>query len=216
MILWWHWIRKWRHLRSSQLGLLQAWKQPISKYSSVGGRLWKVVTPTCCAWIKTIFWSPDRLPSAVNLLAQTPTIRYLKDIVHCRFSCSSASLVIASASALPERATTTKIQFLFFGFCRHPAPAQHPRSFPLAFCGGGGETSNRWKIIAYIGIHSCTYWESTELKHPTFRQVIHGTGPGYILAKPGCKYRQTDVKRREGTLDFQNLKSLKLVLASRQ
>ncbi len=41
----------------------------------------------------------------------------------------------------------------------------------------------------------------------------HGTGRGYIMAEPGCKNGQTDIKRREGTSDVQNLPSLKLVLA---
>ena len=46
--------------------------------------------------------------------------------------------------------------------------------------------------------------------------VSHGTGRGYIPAEPGCKYGQTDVKRREGTSDVQNLTSSKLALASRR
>jgi hypothetical protein len=41
----------------------------------------------------------------------------------------------------------------------------------------------------------------------------HGTGREYILAESGCKYGQTDVKCREGTLNIQNLPSLKIVLA---
>ena len=38
------------------------------------------------------------------------------------------------------------------------------------------------------------------------------TGRGYIPAEAGCKYGQTDVKRRGGTLDVQNLTSSKLAI----
>lgn len=108
-------------------------------------------------WIKT-FWSPDRLPSAVNLLAQTTNIRYLKELV---------GLVIASASHRLCHDRTSEPQprrfrcFYFFSAFASGLPAlpQHTRSFPLAFCGGGGQQMEN-HTLAYVGIH---YMQKTHL-----------------------------------------------------